>query len=143
MNEKIADEITEQIMNDPELKSHFNLLNEIYAQYEEEGPNGTLLIRGAYSEHDNSRFKLIMLVFVGNEEIHVPNIYLTDSMRGKGLGMKILSSVYDIAKKNKRHLFITDMTNSFFNKMRRKGARSIDSDTIMITDKTNLNRVAS
>lgn len=143
MNKKIAEEITELIMNNTELKSLFSGLNDIYHKYEDEGHYGTLEIRGQMSKEEHTRFLMLRLVFLdNNKEIHIPNISLLPNMRNKGLGMKIISMIYDVARKHNRHLFITDMTNSFYNKMRGKGAKRVDADTIMITDKTNLKRIA-
>ena len=62
-------------------------------------------------------------------------------MRQKGFGMKILSIIFELAKKENYALFISDMVQSFYNKMLQKNAIQINEETVQITNETKLFRL--
>lgn len=136
--ESILDKVVEQIMEEPELTVFFDQIEDIYAQAEDEGRFSMLEIRGQMTREENTKFILLRALFINDEEMLVPNIFLPILMRGKGLGMKILETIYAIAKEHNFRLFITDMTVSFYYKMLMRGAELIDADTVEITEKTKL-----
>ena len=62
-------------------------------------------------------------------------------MRQKGFGMKILSIIFELAKKENYALFISDMVQSFYNKMLQKNAIQINEETVQIINETKLFRL--
>ena len=73
------------------------------------------------------------------KEIHISNIYLPMPLRRQGIGKGLIAKIYDVAKAHNYSLFLVLMTESFFNRMVKRGAVVIDEgDCVQITDRTNL-----
>lgn len=72
-------------------------------------------------------------------QLQIPNISFPRSWRGKGDGMRLIETVYRVARKHDYTLFITQCTDGFYNYLLGTcGAIQTDGDTVEITDKTRL-----
>ena len=81
-----------------------------------------------------------LMVLEESKEIHIGNIHMLNFMRQQGIGKGLIAQIYGVAKKFKHSLFLVMMTQSFFDRMVKRGARVIDEgDCVQITDQTNLN----
>ncbi|MBN2722281.1 MAG: hypothetical protein JXQ77_05630 [Campylobacterales bacterium] len=142
----LRNEISRHVMNDPLLKEHFHYYEEMERQQWEEVHGDTQLsfleIRALQEPDKGGNILMLRLLIFGDNEIQIPNIFLPYPLRGKGLGMRILSIIYELAKEHNYVMLITDMTQSFYNKMLLRGAAHIDIETVQITSKTKLYDVA-
>ena len=68
--------------------------------------------------------------------VDLPNIILPDSLRHKGLGLKLISEIHEACKRTGYKLQLSMMVESFYNRMVARGATIIDSDTVEINDAT-------
>lgn len=73
-------------------------------------------------------------------EMHISNIFMLDFMRRQSIGKGLIATIYGVGKSFGYSLFLVQMTESFFTRMKRRGARVIEEDDcVQITDETNLN----
>ena len=68
--------------------------------------------------------------------VDLPNIILPDSLRHKGLRLKLISEIHEACKRTGYKLQLSMMVESFYNRMVARGATIIDSDTVEINDAT-------
>ncbi|MEK8017754.1 MAG: hypothetical protein VSS75_012855 [Candidatus Parabeggiatoa sp.] len=60
-------------------------------------------------------------------------------MKHKGIGKKLISIIYDVAKQFGYELFLVDLTQSFHDRLINRGAvQCEDDDIVQITDFTRL-----
>jgi len=72
-------------------------------------------------------------------QLHIPNISFPSSWRGKSDGMRLIDTIYRIARKHRYALFITQCTDGFHNYLLGTcGASRTDDDTVEITEETRL-----
>lgn len=85
---------------------------------------------------------ILLRFFINYEykQIHISNIFLPEFMRYKGLGKKLIYNIFTISEKEHYELFIVDMVNNFYQKMRRRGALPCTEcdDAVKIVSETNL-----
>ena len=94
------------------------------------------------SRNEVSVKSLIRLLPYREERIvYLPNIMLPFSLRGKGLGLKLISDIYTVCKRTGYRLQLSMMVESFYKRMVARGATIIDPDTVEINDKTILGRL--
>ena len=72
--------------------------------------------------------------------VELPNIMLPSALRGKGLGLKLISEIYAVCKRTGFRLIISMMVQNFYQKMISRGATSIDFETVEINDNTLLGK---
>ncbi len=73
-----------------------------------------------------------------DKQIYIPNIFLPDFMRYQGIGKKLIYKIFLIAEKADYDLFIVDMVDSFYQRMKKRGAVPYEDDVVMITSTTKL-----
>lgn len=67
------------------------------------------------------------------------NFHLPNYLRGRGLGLKLLSQIFNICQKLDYKLYLTEMLETFYNRLVKRGASIIEPyDIVEVTDKTNL-----
>lgn len=84
-------------------------------------------VNGYYKDEYESekQTKFILLRFyIYNEyrQIQISNIFLPTFMRYRGIGKKLIYTIFTISEKEQYELFIVDMVNSFYQKMIKRGA---------------------
>lgn len=86
-------------------------------------------IHGQTNQDQFSRF-ILLRVSINHEyrQIYIPNIFLPEIMRYKGIGKKLISLIYKVAEEHGYELFIVDMTTSFYNRLIRRGALPCEED---------------
>lgn len=101
------------------------------------------LQRDIYCSRNEISVKSLIRLLPYREEgiVYLPNIMLPFSLRGKGLGLKLISDIYAVCKRTGYKLQLSMMVESFYKRMVARGATIIDSDTVEINDKTNLGRL--
>ncbi len=76
-----------------------------------------------------------------NKDEHIvalTNIILPRNLRRKGLGLKIISEIYQVCNRLKYRLLLSMMVESFYDRMLARGAKVISYDELEITDSTCL-----
>lgn len=82
---------------------------------------------------------VLRLVFLNEaKQILIPNIIMPESMKWERLGKGVIKAIFDVTEEMGYQLFIVDMVNSFYERMLKRNALSIDSETVLITRETNL-----
>lgn len=75
-----------------------------------------------------------------NRYVSVTNIFVQMDKRHNGYGKQLLGGIYSICKKFGYRLFLTEMVESFYNRMVNRGAKIIETlNVVEITNDTNLN----
>ena len=135
MNQEIANALEETISS--YLRPHF-------AKYcwQEVQFDGDRLEFVVQEEKDKSTSIMgIIKLTIADEfkEIHISNIFLPMTMRRQGIGKGLIASIYEVAKLHQYSLFLVLMTETFFNRMVKRGALVVtEGDCVQITDQTNL-----
>lgn len=74
--------------------------------------------------------------------VYLPQIMLPSHLRKQGLGLLLIKQIYDICCKFSYKLRITQMVETFYNRMVARGATVITPfDEVEITDTTNLGKI--
>jgi len=91
-------------------------------------------------EDSVSHAVIIRLTVAENfREIHISNILMPGFMKRQGIGKELIAKIYGVAKAFNYTLFLVLMTESFFNRMVKRGDVVIEEgDCVQITDQTNL-----
>ena len=143
--EELQKNIQKKIMEEPLFKKYFDNFEMIKAnKYFEIFDNTNIIhleIRGQETEDELKKFLMLKLYIRDDKQIIITNIFIPFIMRKKGFGMKILSIIFELAKKEGYALFITDMVQSFYNKMLQKNAIQINEETVQIINETKLFRL--
>lgn len=113
---------------------------EIYSDLDE------IKITGYHNNISNPNEKtpfVLLRLFILQEckQIQISNIFLPNFMRHRAIGKKIISNIFAISKEQEYELFIVDMVNSFYQRMKNRGAIPCSNcdDAVQIIDTTNLN----
>lgn len=140
--EELQKNIQKKILEEPLFKKYFDNFEMIKAnKYFEIFDNTNIIhleIRGQETEDELKKFLMLKLYIRDDKQIIITNIFIPFIMRKKGFGMKILSIIFELAKKEGYALFITDMVQSFYNKMLQRNAIPINKETVRITNETKL-----
>ena len=143
--EELQKNIQKKILEEPLFKKYFDNFEMIKAnKYFEIFDNTNIIhleIRGQETEDELKKFLMLKLYIRDDKQIIITNIFIPFIMRKKGFGMKILSIIFELAKKEGYALFITDMVQSFYNKMLQKNAIQINEETVQIINETKLFRL--
>ena len=143
--EELQKNIQKKILEEPLFKKYFDNFEMIKAnKYFEIFDNTNIIhleIRGQETEDELKKFLMLKLYIRDDKQIIITNIFIPFIMRKKGFGMKILSIIFELAKKEGYALFITDMVQSLYNKMLQKNAIQINEETVQITNETKLFRL--
>lgn len=132
---EIIEAIKHKITSDPLLSQHFK---EFY-ETKYEASRDSFAVKCQETEDAPTETKILLMYFNDHKEVGITNIFLPNTMRRKGLGMKMLELVYQLSVKHGYELFIVDMVQSFYEKMLRKGAVAIDAfETVEIVGDTRL-----
>jgi predicted GNAT family acetyltransferase len=99
-----------------------------------------LEVLGATDDTATGLFVLIrILVSEEFKKIYISDINLPDFMRHQGIGRKLIKVVYKAATELRYELFITPMTNSFSESMKKRGALECEKTTMLkVVDSTML-----
>ena len=78
-----------------------------------------------YEPEKQTKF-ILLRFYIYNEyrQIQISNIFLPTFMRYRGIGKKLIYTIFTISEKEQYELFIVDMVNSFYQKMIKRGAFS-------------------
>lgn len=97
-------------------------------------------IIGSTNGNSTSVFVLIEIVIKEEwKQIFIPKIYLPDSMKHQGIGKHLIKVIYGAAKSLGYELFIVQMTDSFYARMRKRGALKCEKpDEVQIVGSTKL-----
>ena len=143
--EKLQKNIEKEVLEEPLFKEYFDRFEmiKVVKSYEKLGKTNIthLEIRGQETEDELKKFLMLKLYIRDDKQIIITNIFIPFIMRKKGFGMKILSIIFELAKKEGYALFITDMVQSFYNKMLQKNAIQINEETVQIINETKLFRL--
>ena len=91
------------------------------------------------TEKLNRAIVLRVLILKEYKQLHITNIFMTESLRYKGLGKKLISLLFDIAQEYDYELFVVDMVPSFYRKLIMRGAIECqEEDAVKITKYTKL-----
>ena len=140
--EELQKNIQKRILEEPLFKKYFDNFEMIKANNNFCDSNIiNLEIRGQETENELTKFLMLELYIREDKQIIITNIFIPMIMRKKGFGMKILSIIFELAEKEDYALFISDMVQSFYNKMLQKNAIQINEETVQIINETKLFRL--
>ena len=94
-------------------------------------------------EEASTSITMVIRVVISEDkkQIYIPNIFLPFSMRRTGIGKRLIAAIYEISEKHSYSLLLVNMTSSFFERMKNRGAMVIrDDDCVQITRQTNLDQ---
>lgn len=99
----------------------------------------TIEVLGQKTKDSNSRFTLIRIgINYNNGEVYISNIFVPMEDRRKGIGLSLISVIYQLVKKFDFALCLVDLTDSFREKMLSRNAEETNVfDALQITDNTN------
>jgi hypothetical protein len=134
MNQKIANALEQTVSS--YLEPHFAQFH--WQEIHFDGDRLEFVVQ----EKENSTSPMMIIeLTVADEfkEIHISTIFLPMSLRRQGLGKGLIAKIYEVARVHKFSLFLVLMTESFFNRMVKRGAVVVrEGDCVQITDQTNL-----
>lgn len=70
--------------------------------------------------------------------IGITNILNIRELAHQGLGKRFIKEIYEFGKKYNYRTFGVDLVRSFYRRLKRRGARVVDIETVEITDETDL-----
>ena len=97
--------------------------------------------KNEYDENEQTKCVLLRFYIVKEYgQIQMTNIFLPAFMHYKGIGKKLISIVFTVAKKSNYDLFLVDMVNSFYRRMINRNALPCDGcvDAVQIISTTKL-----
>lgn len=109
-------------------------------QYSIKDVGDRIEVIGATDDKVTSVFVLIR-IFISEEfeKIYIAGINLPDFMRHQGIGRKLIKVIFKVATELRYELFITLMTNSFFENLKKRGALECDRpNSLKIVESTML-----
>lgn len=97
-------------------------------------------VKGQVNEDDFAETLIIKIIFNHNEkQVYIPNIFMPDFMRHKGIGKELINLTYKSSKAHAYDVYIVDLTHGFYERLVKRGAEIIDEENIvMITERTTL-----
>ena len=72
------------------------------------------------------------------KEIQIPNIFMPGCMKRERLGKRTIKAIHDVGASFGYELFITDLTQSFFDRLLKRGAVQMSESCVQITAATDL-----
>ena len=137
--EQLQKNIQKRILEEPLFKKYFDNFEMIKANNNFCDSNIiNLEIREKETKNELTKFLMLELYIREDKQIIITNIFIPMIMRKKGFGMKILSIIFELAEKEDYALFISDMVQSFYNKMLQRNAIPINKETVRITNEAKL-----
>jgi len=105
-----------------------------------ENYHGSIKVIGKVKELDYSE-TMVIKVFILDEEIQIPNIFMPEFMRKQNIGKDLILIIYKIAKEYNSKLYIIDLTLGFYDRLVNRGAIvCVIDDVVQITDDTDLSQ---
>lgn len=97
-------------------------------------------IFGYNKTNKNDIFCLIRVILNNQDnQIYIPTIFVPAEMEHQGIGKKMIYIIYHIGTRYGYDVFVTDLVESFYNKLLIRGAETCDQpDILQITENTNL-----
>lgn len=73
------------------------------------------------------------------QQVYIPNIFMPQGLKYQGMGKKMIFLVYSIARNFEYETFVTQLVDSFRERLLRRGAvKTNHFDILKITENTNL-----
>jgi predicted GNAT family acetyltransferase len=108
--------------------------------YSIENSGNRIKVIGAIDDTPSGEY-VLMRVFISAEsrKLYISNTNLPDSMRHHGIGRQLIKIIYKAATELRYELFITPMTQGFYESMKKRGAVQCDKAHLLkIVDSTVL-----
>lgn len=87
----------------------------------------------------NSFISLRVSILDEYKQVQIPNIFMPEGMRRKGIGKIILRELFLISDKYGYSMFVVDMVPSFYNKLLDRGAIPCDDgESVQVLEETRL-----
>ena len=98
------------------------------------GRNG-IVVSGKYDKADISEFNLLrVLVSDDGEEIHIQTIFTPEFLKGKGIGRKLITAIYEAIQEFNSRLYLVDLTPWSFKYFVEQEAIQTDDESVQITE---------
>lgn len=134
MNRKIRNELREAILE--HLRPYLQNCARCHV-----GGNDDLIELNIWEGPDDISGRVVIRVGILDNvtQLHIPNVSFPSSWRGKGDGMRLIDTIYRVARKHRYALFVTQCNEGFYNYLLGTcGAVRTDDDSVEITEKTRL-----
>ena len=120
------------------LKTYLDTLENFYSSTD----GNVIEVQGKKFKDPNSRFLLLRLgINFENREFYIYNLHIPNEDRKQGLGFGLISFIYKITKTMDFALVLANMTDSFREKMIKRGAKETTKfDYLQIVETTDLTR---
>lgn len=108
--------------------------------YSVESGGTRIKVIGAIDDTTSGQYVLTR-VFISEKsrKLFITNTNLPDSMRHQGIGRKLIKIIYKVATELRYELFITPMTQAFYESMKQRGAVQCEKPHLLkIVDSTRL-----
>ena len=120
-----------------------NFLGDYLVQFHEQRMyryENSIEVSGTVKEDDLAKTIVIRVLFAHeNCQVAIPNIFMPEFMRGRGIGKQLISVIHQELHRFGYQLFIIDLVPSFYNRLVRRGAIVCEEgEIVLITDDTNL-----
>jgi len=100
---------------------------------------GELEFKASASADPLSRCLILRVAFAHpHQQVHIPNVYMPESLRGRGLGKLLIHQIYVAAGECGYETFVVQLTDGFMRRLVKRGAFVSDEDSVQITPTTDL-----
>ena len=111
-----------------------------FHEYKIDRDSGAIEIRGLVNENDHGKTLVLKVLFSHEKHLAaIPNIFMPEFMKRKGLGKQLIAIIHQALKQYRYQLLIIDLVPSFYEKLVRRGAVICEEgESVLITDETHL-----
>jgi hypothetical protein len=111
-----------------------------FHEYSIDRDSGAIEIRGLVNENDHRKTLVLKVLFSHEKHLAaIPNIFMPEFMKKKGLGKQLIAIIHQALKQYGYQLLIIDLVPSFYGKLVRRGAVICEEgESVLITDETRL-----
>ncbi|MPQ71482.1 hypothetical protein [Pseudomonas sp. MWU12-2323] len=118
-----------------------NLLPHAEIDVKHQAGKGESLITAWCRESDESdnRTRVLVLHFLHRcKQMQIPTIMMPHSMVHERLGKRTMQALFQVAEAHGYKLLVVNMVPSFFERLVKRGAQEVESDSVLITADTDL-----
>jgi hypothetical protein len=111
-----------------------------FHEYRIDRYSGAIEIIGLVNKNDQGKTRVLKVLFSHENNLAaIPNIFMPEFMKFKGLGKQVIAIIHQSLKQYGYQLLIIDLVPSFYEKLIHRGAVIYEEgESVLITDETRL-----